>query len=398
MAIHLASDAGMIDALNVSPATPTDAPAGFAVAVASPSSVPSGQRLLALDALRGFTMFWIVGGRELALAGAAFLYPPLVYELRIQLSHARWFGFVAWDMIMPVFLFVVGAALPFALAGRRQQGQSLGMTYWRIARRVILLWVLGIIVQWIGYASNGIELYSNTLQAIAVGYLVTSIALLHLPVAGQIILCAALVLGYWMLLVFVPFGGHEAGTLLPRANFAYYVDVMVLGSFRRPRAFTWVVTSLGFAGTVLMGAMAGHLLRSRMSAERKLLWMWGIGGVLMAIGWVWSFWLPLNRHLWTSSMIVWTGGCSFVLLAAFYAVLDVARIRWWAFPFLVIGANALLAYMLDPIFDAWSDLLELILRERYPTFNVAPLISVVQFCLLWTILWTLYRRRKFLRV
>ena len=348
--------------------------------------------------MRGFTMFWIVGGRELVLVAAPYLPPRLVSDLRTQLAHARWFGFVAWDMIMPVFLFVVGAALPFAMAGRRQQGQSLGMTYWRIVRRVVLLWILGIVVQWIGYASDGIELYSNTLQAIAVGYLVTSIALLHLPVVGQIILCAALVIGYWVLLAFVPFGGHEAGTLFPTANLAYYVDVLVLGSFRRPRAFTWVVTSLGFAATVLMGAMAGHLLRSRMSAGQKFFWLLGLGGILMAIGWEWSYWLPLNRHLWTSSMILWTGGCSFVCLALFYAVIDVAGFKWWAFPFLVIGANALLAYMLDPILDAWSELLELVLRERYPTFGVEPLISVVQFGILWLILWALYRRRKFLRV
>jgi predicted acyltransferase len=383
---------------NASPTTPTDGPSGCAVVLSPPSSPPPNQRLLALDAMRGFTMFWIVGGRELALAAAPYLSPRLVSDLRTQLTHAKWFGFVAWDMIMPVFLFVVGAALPFAMASRSRQGQPLQTTYWRIMRRVIMLWVLGMLVQLIAYEPVGIELYSNTLQAIAVGYLVTSIALLHLPVVGQVILCAALVLGYWVLLVFVPFGGHTAGTLFPSANFAYYVDVLVLGSFRRPRAFTWVVTSLGFAATVLMGAMAGHLLRSRMSAARKLLWLLGIGIVLMVIGWEWSYWLPLNRHLWTSSMILWAGGCSFVLLAMFYAVLDVAGIKWWAFPFLVIGANALLAYMLDPILDAWTDILALVLRERYPTANLGPLIAVIQFAILWLILWSLYRRRKFLRV
>jgi predicted acyltransferase len=383
---------------NLSPATAADEPKGLAPDAAPPHAASSSQRLLSLDAMRGFTMFWIVGGRELALDAAAFFYPPVSYEVRTQLTHARWAGFVAWDMIMPVFLFVVGAALPFAMASRSQQGQPLRTTYWRIIRRVILLWGLGMIVQWIAYEPENIELYSNTLQAIAVGYLVTSIALLHLPVFGQIILCAALVLGYWVLLVFVPFGGHEAGTLLPKANFAYYVDVLVLGHFRRQRAFTWVVTSLGFAATVLLGAMAGHLLRSRMSADRKLLWLLGVGGVLMAVGWEWSYWLPLNRHLWTSSMIVWAGGCSFVFLAVLYAVIDLAGIKWWAFPFLVIGANALLAYILDPILDAWYEILVLVLRERYPTVSVEPLASVVQFTILWLILWSLYRRRKFVRV
>ena len=161
-----------------------------------PTSAPPSQRLLSIDALRGFTMFWLIGGRELAIAAAACMSVSLGDAVETQLTHPRWHGFVAWDIIMPMFLFLVGASMPFALGKRVQQGEAMSSIYWRIARRVILLWILGMIAQksLIKYEISGLELYSNALQAIAVGYLVTSIALLHLPVAGQIGLFAGLTL------------------------------------------------------------------------------------------------------------------------------------------------------------------------------------------------------------
>ena len=140
-----------------------------------PAATPS-QRLLSLDALRGFTMFWLIGGRELVLAVIECVYPPWLEAVKTQVTHPKWQGYVVWDLVMPMFLFVVGAALPFAQAKRSEQGRALGPAYWRIARRVIVLWVLGMIAQTIKYAPQGMELYSNALQAIAVGYLVTSVA------------------------------------------------------------------------------------------------------------------------------------------------------------------------------------------------------------------------------
>jgi predicted acyltransferase len=364
------------------------------------SSAPPSQRLVSLDALRGFAMFWIMGGRELLLAVVACLAPSLVEAVEIQITHPKWSGFVTWDLIMPVFLFVVGAAMPFALGKRAEQREPLQKTYGRIALRVFVLWVLGMVAQGslLRYHLHGLELYSNALQGIAAGYLVTSIALLHLRLRGQIILLAALVLGYWALLAFVPFAGHPAGTLERTVNLARYVDECILGSFRRDHSFTWIITSLGFSATVLLGAMAGHLLRGRLPAGRKLLWLVVMGLGCAAGGWRWSYWLPLNRHLWTSSMILWAGGWSFLLLALFYAVIDVAGIKRWAFPFVVIGANALLAYVFDHVFDRTiSDMLVLNLAKQWPAAYGELLRSVGEVGVLWLILWYLYRNRTFLR-
>jgi predicted acyltransferase len=365
-----------------------------------PSSAPPSQRLLSLDALRGFTMFWLIGGRELAIAAAACVSVSLGDAVEAQLTHPHWQGFVAWDTIMPMFLFLVGASMPFALGKRLQQGESMSSIYWRIARRVILLWILGMIAQksLIKYQISGLELYSNALEAIAVGYLVTSIALLHLPLAGQIGLFAGLTLAYWALLSFVPFAGHPAGTLEQTVNFPRYIDELILGGFRRGHDFTWIVTSLGFSATVLLGAMSGHILRGRLSAARKLLLLVTVGLCCAAIGWLWSYSLPFNRHIWTPSMILWTGGLSFLFLALFYAAIDILGIKAWAFFFVVIGANALFAYVFDQVFQrTMSDtLVANLANQLIEPYNY--LISAIgEVALLWLILWYMYRNRTFLR-
>ena len=137
----------MEEAENVSCAALVGAPERRILVALPPSSAPPQQRLVSLDALRGFAMFWLIGGRELCLAVVAWVYPPLSDAFETQVTHPRWEGFVAWDMVMPVFLFLVGTSMPFALAKRREQGVPLGMTYWRIARRVLVLWILGMVAQ-----------------------------------------------------------------------------------------------------------------------------------------------------------------------------------------------------------------------------------------------------------
>ncbi len=369
-------------------------------AAAIVSSAPPNQRLVSLDALRGFTMFWIMGGRELALALVACLCPMWYDAFETQVTHPRWQGFVAWDLIMPVFLFVVGAAMPFALAKRVEGGESLWPTYARIARRFFVLWILGMVAQGslLKYQWEGLEFFSNTLQAIAVGYVVASLALLHLSLKGQISLLIALIVSYWALMAFVPFDGHPAGTYEKTVNLARYIDELVLGNFRRDHSFTWILTSLGFSATVLLGTMSGHLLRGRLAAERKLVLLIGIGLALIAGGWVWSYWVPLSRHLWTSSTILWAGGWSFLLLALFYGVIDIAGIKSWSFPFVVIGANALLAYVFDHVFDRkLSDTLVLELANQWPVPFDELIRAVGEVGLLWIILWYLYRNRTFLR-
>ena len=370
---------------------------------AAPARVPPVPicRLESIDALRGFTMFWIVGGAQLVLAIVACFSSPLAEAFAPQAKHAAWRGFSDWDMIGPMFLFVVGTALPFAWGRRIEEARSLRDAYWRIARRVALLWVLGMIAQGslLKYHWNELELYSNTLQAIAVGYAVASLALLHLGVRGQVLLTVALVLSYWALVAAVPFGGHPAGALEREANLPLYVDQLLLANFRRDHHFAWLLPSLGFAATVLLGSLAGQILRSGLPQGARLRVLTAIGVSCMVAGWLWSYVLPINRHLWTSSLVLWCGGISFLLLALFYLVIDVAGIKRWAFPFLVFGANALLAYMLSEVYGRTiSDVLVINLASQWADPYGELLRSAAEVGLLWVLLWHMYRKGMLLRV
>ena len=175
-------------------------------------------------------MFWIMGGDKLALAILALIpasSAPWVEQAKLQFEHVKWEGFHFYDLIMPLFLFVVGAAMPFSFARRAELGHSNGRMLFKLLRRTVILFVLGMAVQGhlLDFNLETLHPFSNTLQAIAVGYLFSGIFMLFLPVWGQIAAAIFLMLLYWGLLMFipVPVEGQEAarGVLQEHANIAY---------------------------------------------------------------------------------------------------------------------------------------------------------------------------------
>lgn len=391
------------------------------------TSDPGISRIASIDALRGFDMFWIVGGKTALVAVLAIFVSPLPDWLNYQLNHPAWEGFSAWDMIMPLFLFMVGASMPMAFAKRREQGATTASIYGRVIRRVLVLWVLGMAVQGnlLVADQKSIHLFSNTLQAIAVGYLVASILLLHTPVLGQAIAVAALLIGYWLLMLLVPFGDHPAGTLEPTANLARHIDEWVLGPFRDGTTYTWILSGMGFAATVLLGVLAGHVLRSAWTGGMKVVWLIAMGLMGLALGWFWAGgfdglpWLggatlvgswrfPIIKHLFSSSMVLWAAGWSYLLLALFYLLIDVLRLRRVFFVFEVIGANAISAYvgwnLFHGSFENVANVLLGALARYFKTLGdpmpavgqaLTPVGSVI---VLWLVLYYMYRNRTFLRV
>jgi predicted acyltransferase len=365
------------------------------------SSSP-GDRLMSIDALRGFDMFWITGGHGLLMSAMALRGKPVPDWLTYQMEHPRWGGFTAWDLIMPLFLFVVGVSIPFASASRRRQGQSLLGLCLRMLRRVLLLFVLGMIVQGNLLAFKLDELYpfNNTLQAIAVGYLVAGVAVLILPTFGQFLLAFGLLVTFWLLMMFVPFGNSPAGTLEETANLARYIDHRFIGSHVDGTRYTWVLSSLGFAATVLMGVLGGHILRSNMRPAVRVGCLGAAGLGCLLGGWLWSFHFPIIKPIWTSSMALWAGGWSFLLLGVFYLVIDVWGYRRWAFPFVVIGMNAIVAYMI------WHTVNLGTITHRFlagvaghlSKESGAFLLTVGPVALLWLTLFYMYRKRTFVRV
>jgi predicted acyltransferase len=367
--------------------------------------LPADQRrIVALDALRGFDMFWIVGGQELALATVGLVWKKPPEWIEYQLEHVPWEGFTAWDLIMPLFLFMVGAAMPFSFSRRLDAGQSKAGLYWKIVRRTVILFILGMMVQGnlLDFDLSTLHLFANTLQAIAVGYLIAGFVILNVGMIGQVLITLFLLVAYWLLLTFVPFDGHPAGTLEPNANLALAVDTFILGRFRDGTTYTWVLSSFTFTATVLLGVMSGHILRTKLQQWQKLIALVAAGLACLGLGWAWAEWggFPFIKHIWTSSMALWAGGWSFLLLALFYLVIDVIGWRRWAFPFVVIGMNAITAYVAHWFipFRGISETLVSGAARHAGTAGKDFVIELTAMLLIWVLLYHLYRQKIFVRI
>ncbi|UCE99033.1 MAG: DUF5009 domain-containing protein [Planctomycetota bacterium] len=362
----------------------------------------SSERLMSVDALRGFTMFWIIGGDAALLRGLAKgTGSEFLNKLLVQFDHVPWEGFHAWDLVMPLFLFVVGVVMPFSLNKRLARGDSKGQLYLHVIMRVIILWILGMIAQGnlLSYDLSKLHIYCNTLQAIAAGYLIAAILILNLNIIRQMITTAGLLLLFWALMMLVPVPGHGAGVLTKEGNLAIYIDNLILGRFSDGLAYTWILSSITFAGTVMLGAMAGHLLRSRKSPAAKVLWLLIAGLGCLVLGGVWGMVFPIIKHLWTSSMVLWAGGWSFLLLALFYLVIDVLGLRKWSFGFVVIGMNAIAVYMACHVFD-FKDVGNIFvggLEKRLGQWNYF-VQEATAFAVIWLILYWMYRKKTFIKI
>lgn len=254
-----------------------------AAAYAGPTAASPAGRIASIDVLRGFDMFWIIGGGKVFAAMVALLICPLPESVRgsistlltTQMGHAAWEGFTAWDLIMPLFLFIVGAAMPFSLGRRIEAGHSKATIYRKVAVRCLILWVLGMVAQGnlLQFKLSELRVYINVLQTIACGYFIAAIAMLHLRVRGQVLLTAGLLLGYWLVVMLVPVPGHAAGLLEPDLNLSRWVDEQLLGRFRYPGTYTVILNSGNYGANVLLGVFAGEVLRSRLFAAQKIRWL-----------------------------------------------------------------------------------------------------------------------------
>lgn len=415
-------------ALTDSTVAPVSAEAPAASDVpAPPPSAALAPRLASLDALRGFNMIWITGFDVVLKALAVALGLPLFkHFLDVQLSHGPWpmpyrdpdyghwaKGFHAYDMIMPLFLFCAGTSLPFSFAKRLAAGQPKSRIYRHVAIRFAILYILGLVAQGnlLNFSLESLKLYSNTLQAIACGYLIASLLLLNLRLAGQVAVTALLVAAYWALLRFIPVpndrgGWNPAGLLTPDVNPAIWLDYKLLGRFQDGTYYTWILTSMVFGATVMTGALAGQLLRTSESPARKFLGLASVGAILLSLGLIWSLWAPIVKYIWSSSFVLYSSGISFLLLAAFYLVIDVWGLRRWAVPLVVIGANCILAYMLGEVhLIPFRDIsIKLVggLQHHFQAFKIEPWYFLMRdslsFALLYLLLHYMYKNKTFLRV
>lgn len=371
------------------------------------------QRLVSLDALRGFNFIWILGadGAVIAFAdmmrarGGALATAGNV--LRAQMTHPYWEGLRFYDLIFPLFIFITGVAITLALP-KQVAREGKAKAHLRVAKRALLLYVLGII--YYGGLSGDFDhiRYVGVLQRIAICYLVASILFLNLDWRGLAAATAVLIVGYWALMTFVPVPGIGAGSFAPNANLANWLDTQFLPGrmWDKTRDPEGLLSTLPAIATCLIGVMSGLVLvRLDLGASRKSAWLIGGGIVMTAAGYVWALQMPLIKSIWSPSFVLATGGLSAILLGVFHQVIDVWGYKRWTPVFVWIGANAITLYLLNALMGFDVPARRIAGGEFGATLDAlllpgigALLVNLVALGLVIALAWYLYQRKIFLRV
>jgi len=377
------------------------------------AATPETRRVLSIDALRGFDMFWILGGDSLAQAlkkmsaNGNSTVSSVGGFLGDQLEHVDWEGFHFYDLIFPLFVFIVGVSIVFSLTKLvEREGKAAAHT--RVFRRFALLFILALIYsggvsrEWPDIRLLGV------LNRIALCYLFASLLFLNFRLRGLIIACVSLLAGYWALMTFVPAPGIGTGSFAKGANLANWIDSQYLPGKKWDG--TWdpegLLSTLPAIATCLLGVFAGLLLKdARVEEQRKTLWLIGGGIVAVAAGFVWGLQFPVIKKIWTSSYVLVAGGFSAILLGLFHQIIDVWKHQHWATPFVWIGANAITLYFLESIVNFERLAGRLVGGDVSKFFNAQIATGAGQFLqacvgllLAIAVAGFLYRRKIFLRV
>jgi predicted acyltransferase len=358
-------------------------------------------RVNSVDALRGFDLFWIIGAEAVLKSLNRIFDSPTTNFISTQLNHVEWTGFRFYELIMPLFLFIVGVSLPFSFRRRLEKSPSKATLWPHIIKRVLLLWILGIAVQGnlFDYDWSKIKFYSNTLQAIASGYLISAILVLYLKVSWQAIGTLLLMLIYWAILALAPVPGVGVGVITPDGNFAIYFDKLILGSFQDGTKYSWIVSSLNFGATTMLGVFAGYLIQSELKINKKVIWLLIAGIALIILGSIWHIWLPSVKHIWTSSFVLFSGGICLLSLALFLWLVDGLNFKKGFLFFTIIGMNAIFAYCASHLFD-FGQVADVVVGglKQYTGDWYRFIRALGGFGVLYLVLWQMYKHKIFIKI
>jgi predicted acyltransferase len=361
------------------------------------------QRLLSLDTLRGFDMFWIVGGELIFLTLSKQTDWAWANVMATQMEHASWGNFHFYDLIFPLFMFISGVTIPYALFGKMEKGTPKKELYLKVIKRAVILVVLGLVYnRLLDFEFEKLRV-ASVLGEIGIAYLIASIIAINARSFKTISFwIVGILAGHAILQLFVPVPGHGAGVLTPEGCIDGYIDRMFLPGRLYNKAYDPEgILCVMFASVLpLMGTLAGLILRSKDSKPyKKIIMLVIIGALLVIAALVLDIWYPIIKDIATSPFHLLTGGLSFLLLALFYMVIDVWKFQKWTLFFQVIGMNSITIYMAYRLiaFEATSGFLfgglARISGGFEPVVLVVGLLSIE-----WLFLYFLYKRKIFLKV
>ncbi|MEZ6119978.1 MAG: hypothetical protein R3C28_25870 [Pirellulaceae bacterium] len=369
------------------------------------SVTKAARRIVSVDALRGFDMFWIVGADSLVAGLRQVSDHPVVGTVAEQLEHVPWTGFHFYDLIFPLFVFLMGVSAVFSLGRTKREG-DVRKAYWRLFKRSALLIGLGIFYYGALQRDDGPEQYRfvGVLQRIGICYFFSGLVFLNFRAKGIFVVLVLLLGGYWALLSFVPVPEYGAGNFAEGENLTNYFDSQYLPGYKWDGDWDpeGLLSHLPAIGSGLLGLFGGLIIANKsFSGYKKVGLFVLLGAVCLGAGWAWGHSFPINKKLWTSSFVLYAGGWSYFLLAFFYLVIDVWKFSWWARPFVWIGMNPITIYLLGDLVGGYRALVRRVIHQPVVDAmgNYGDLVIAVLGLLLaiWIANW-MYRRKIFIRI
>jgi predicted acyltransferase len=395
------------------------------------------ERVMSVDALRGFDMFLILGADSLVYALNRMSQTAPTQFLANQLEHAEWEGFHFYDLIFPLFVFLVGVSMVYSLSKLLERGGR-AEALKRVFRRGILLFIIALIYSG-GFSNPWPDIrLMGVLNRIALCYLFGGIIFCFVPLRGMIGVAAGLLLGYWALLAWVPFpdvrpipGGtavitKEAGftnvsqlnlastnmlrgSYIQGVNLTAYLDQKYLPGRKYDGTYDpeGILSTMPAVVTCLLGIFAGLLLKNEVVGDqRKVIYLLAGGAAGALLGFVWGWEFPVIKKIWTSSYVLVAGGFSAILLGIFYWVVDVRKYRKWCQPFVWIGMNSITVYLVNNFTGGFVSRLarrvaggdvQHFFDEHVARGSGSLVISITGLLLAIWFVYFLYRRKIFLR-
>lgn len=364
----------------------------------------NNNRLLSIDALRGFDMFFIAGGAAVFLAMHGKTGLSWFDAILLQLNHVPWHGFVFWDLIMPLFLFITGVSMSFSLKIGLEKGLSKVVLYKKVAIRMMIMIGLGILIKNTAtpiFDPSQIR-FVSVLGRIGFASFIGALLYLNYSARGQVYWIMGILISYYAILFLVPVPGYGAGDLSFEGNVVGWIDRSLLPG----RLLNGTYDELGLLTQfpalciTVFGCLAGKVLQENKKGNEKALILLVVGAGLVAIGLVWGLHFPINKKLWSSSFIMLTSGLCFMLMAVFYWLIDVKGYQKWAFFFKVIGLNSLTVYFLynfikfGPVSHKLFGGIYAPLPEQWHSVFQA----LGAWALIWYLLYVLYKKRLFVKI
>ena len=372
-----------------------------------PTQPAASQRLLSLDALRGFDMLFIMGFAGLVTALCKLCPGEFSDWMTAQMGHADWNGFFHHDTIFPLFLFIAGISFPFSLAKQREKGMSERSIYLKVIRRGLTLVALGFVYSGLFKLDFATLRLPSVLGRIGLAWMFAALLFVNFNVRTRAVIAAAILLGYGLLLQFVaaPDAGG-AGPLTLEGNIVGYVDRIVMPShLLGGRGFDpeGLLSTLPAIVTAMLGMFTGEFVRrseERTSGSRKTLWMAAGAVALLALALCLDPLQPINKKLWTPAFVFAAGAYSLGMFALFYYIIDVCQWRRWTYFFKVIGVNSITIYMVQRIVRVsyTSEFFFGGLASKLSPEAAAVVLSAGSVAVCWLRLWCLDRTQIYLKI